>query len=109
MIDETKVVIKYSYTTGSRPLMTQRKDPSFLLWKTFWEKEKILLSRIFSFSQSVFYILKKKKIFETILVLLYKGFYHRRVKYFIVWLRVNSCVVKSLTLVWLTLYLICQF
>ena len=42
----------YPFTTQSRHLMTRERR----LLKTFWEKEKMLVTSIFSFSQNVFHL-----------------------------------------------------
>ena len=81
--------ITYFFTTKSQ--FKQPKKRSLL--KTLWEKEKMLVTSIFSFSLNVFYPIKdRNKHLSYIYFVIWKCFQFVHIQNFVVWLRVT--VVK---------------
>ena len=71
------------FTTQSRLLMTLRQSA---LLKTLWEKEKMLVTSIFSFSHNVFYSSQNKfQVFSHIHSVICKVFYSGLVQNFVLW------------------------
>ena len=84
------------FTTQSQLLMIPWKKP---LLKTFWEKEKMLVCSIFSFSQNVFYpVIGRNRHFSEIYFVCCECFQFGPVQSFVFWQRINEnipCMVKS--------------
>ena len=83
--------------SGKRGLNSLHHNPDFLLLsqrsllKTLWEKEKILVTSIFSFSHNVFYPSQNKfQFFSHIYFIVYKCFQFGPDKNFVVWYRANA-------------------
>ena len=88
------LVLVYLFTTQSRLLTALKKRP---LLKTLWEKEKMLVTSIFSFSHNVFYPFQTNFIFFIhIYFVVCKCFQFRPLLKFAVWsLSISSNVFPN--------------